>query len=188
LLECAFKRLAWMPSVLEPPDLQGQTQCTLELAERYADGEATFQELRAFRSAMKGFSFAIADDEELRAYRSLGWWEQAVNSLRTAPHFIGGPRWDDVHTGMSGVLRCLFHPFHTGRRVTPLTPAIFAVACGAYEQRCPGKGWLDPARFSVLADAMEEAGCTDEHILSHLRSPGPHVRGCWALDLILGKE
>jgi hypothetical protein len=39
-----------------------------------------------------------------------------------------------------------------------------------------------------LADALEDAGCTDADILSHLRSPGPHVRGCWALDLLLGKE
>ena len=48
----------------------------------------------------------------------------------------------------------------------------------------------DEGRFSdvgVLADALEDAGCTNEEILTHLRSSGPHVRGCWALDLILGK-
>jgi hypothetical protein len=39
----------------------------------------------------------------------------------------------------------------------------------------------------VLADALEDAGCTDAAILEHLRGPGPHVRGCWVLDLILGK-
>jgi hypothetical protein len=38
-----------------------------------------------------------------------------------------------------------------------------------------------------LADALEDAGCTDVNLLGHLRGPGPHVRGCWALDLILGK-
>ena len=32
------------------------------------------------------------------------------------------------------------------------------------------------------------AGCTDEDILSHCRESGPHVRGCWAVDLVLGKE
>jgi hypothetical protein len=42
-------------------------------------------------------------------------------------------------------------------------------------------------RLPVLADALEEAGCTDTDILSHCRGPGPHVRGCWLLDLILGK-
>jgi hypothetical protein len=40
----------------------------------------------------------------------------------------------------------------------------------------------------ILADAIEEAGCADDVILSHLRSPGSHMRGCWALDLILGKS
>jgi len=40
----------------------------------------------------------------------------------------------------------------------------------------------------ILADALEDAGCADAELLGHLRSPGPHVRGCWALDLILGKE
>jgi hypothetical protein len=40
----------------------------------------------------------------------------------------------------------------------------------------------------VLADALEDAGCTDADILAHLRGPGPHVRGCWVLDLILGRE
>ncbi len=40
----------------------------------------------------------------------------------------------------------------------------------------------------VLADAFEAAGCTDAELLGHLRGPGAHVRGCWALDLILSKE
>jgi hypothetical protein len=39
-----------------------------------------------------------------------------------------------------------------------------------------------------LADALEEAGCSDEALLTHCRQPGEHVRGCWALDLILGKS
>jgi hypothetical protein len=43
-------------------------------------------------------------------------------------------------------------------------------------------------RLPVLADALEEAGCTDAAILAHCREPGPHVRGCWVVDLLLGKE
>jgi hypothetical protein len=43
-------------------------------------------------------------------------------------------------------------------------------------------------RLPLLADALEDAGCTDAEPLGHLRSPGPHVRGCWAVDLVLGKE
>jgi len=43
-------------------------------------------------------------------------------------------------------------------------------------------------RLPVLADALEEAGCTDAAILDHCRGPVPHVRGCWVVDLLLGKE
>jgi hypothetical protein len=40
----------------------------------------------------------------------------------------------------------------------------------------------------VLGDALEEAGCTDADVLSHCREPGEHVRGCWVVDLVLGKD
>jgi hypothetical protein len=40
----------------------------------------------------------------------------------------------------------------------------------------------------ALADALEQAGCTDAEILAHCRQPGPHVRGCSVIDLLLGKE
>jgi hypothetical protein len=43
-------------------------------------------------------------------------------------------------------------------------------------------------RLPMLADALEDAGCTDAELLGHLRGPGPHVRGCWAVDLVLGRS
>lgn len=48
-------------------------------------------------------------------------------------------------------------------------------------------GTLDNGTLSILADALEDAGCDNEDVLVHLRSPGPHVRGCWVVDLMLGK-
>ena len=42
-------------------------------------------------------------------------------------------------------------------------------------------------RTPILSDALEEAGCAEDALLSHLRAAGPHVRGCWAVDLVLGK-
>ena len=39
----------------------------------------------------------------------------------------------------------------------------------------------------ILAAALEVAGCADAAVLAYLRGPGPHVRGCWAVDLLLGK-
>jgi hypothetical protein len=62
------------------------------------------------------------------------------------------------------------------------------LAQAAYDNHILPGGDLDPARLCVLSDALEEAGCTDDALLTHLRSPGPHVRGCWALDLILGRS
>lgn len=79
-----------------------------------------------------------------------------------------------------------------------LTPAALSLARAAYEGRADD-GALDPVRLAVLADCLEEAGC-DEPILWHLRGEyeaapegwypygGPHVRGCWAVDLVLGEE
>jgi hypothetical protein len=69
-----------------------------------------------------------------------------------------------------------------------LTTTVSALAQAAYENRFRPSGHLYPSRLGVLSDALEEAGCTDQVLLSHLRSPGPHVRGCHILDLILGKS
>jgi hypothetical protein len=49
----------------------------------------------------------------------------------------------------------------------------------------------DERRFQdlpILGDALEDAGCTEKAIFSHCRQPGEHVRGCWVLDLLLGKK
>jgi hypothetical protein len=43
-------------------------------------------------------------------------------------------------------------------------------------------------RLPTLADALEESGCQEADLLAHCRGPGPHVRGCWVVDLLLGKE
>ncbi len=67
------------------------------------------------------------------------------------------------------------------------TSSVLTLARAAYEERALPSGHLDNARLAVLSDALEEAGCADGDLLAHLRSPGPHVRGCWALDLVLGK-
>ncbi len=61
------------------------------------------------------------------------------------------------------------------------------LAEAAYAERQMPAGTLNAARLAVLADALEDAGRAEEAILAHLRGPGPHVRGCWAVDLLLGK-
>jgi hypothetical protein len=60
------------------------------------------------------------------------------------------------------------------------SPQAEAIARAAYEDR-------DFESLPILADALEDAGCDDEEILTHCRAGGEHVRGCWAVDLVLGK-
>ncbi len=64
---------------------------------------------------------------------------------------------------------------------------VLVMARDCYDNRCLPEGTLDNARLSILADALEDAGCVDQAILDHLRTPEPHVRGCWVLDLLLAK-
>ena len=60
------------------------------------------------------------------------------------------------------------------------TEAAVGLALRMYDDR-------DFAAMPILADALEEAGCDDADILTHCREPGVHVRGCWVVDLVLGK-
>ncbi len=81
------------------------------------------------------------------------------------------------------ILRCLFpNPFRAPTLApAQRTPTVQTLAEAAAAD--PG-----PALLAVLSDALEEAGCADVDLLSHLRSPGPHVRRCWAVDLALGRR
>lgn len=74
------------------------------------------------------------------------------------------------------------------RFLPPTTPDAHSLAQAAYDERALPSRHLEPARLAVLSDALEEAGCADASLLSHLRSADPHVRGCWALDLVLSKR
>ena len=75
----------------------------------------------------------------------------------------------------------------------PFRPVAFDPSCLAWNDSTVGKmarEFYADLRFGdlpILADALEEAGCTDSAILSHCRERGEHVRGCWVVDLLLGK-
>ncbi|VTU01204.1 Uncharacterized protein OS=Sorangium cellulosum (strain So ce56) GN=sce5710 PE=4 SV=1 [Gemmataceae bacterium] len=60
------------------------------------------------------------------------------------------------------------------------TSTAVAMARGMYESR-------DFGAMPILADALQDAGCDSGEVLEHCRGPGPHVRGCWVVDLVLGK-
>jgi hypothetical protein len=74
------------------------------------------------------------------------------------------------------------NPFHPVT-VDPswLTSTVLILAQGIYQEKA-----FD--RMPILGDALQEAGCTNADLLNHCRQPGEHVRGCWAVDLLLGKR
>jgi hypothetical protein len=65
---------------------------------------------------------------------------------------------------------------------------IVRLAQAAYVERILPAGTLDNTRLFILADALEEAGCSDEQILTHLRGDNEHYRGCFVVDALLGKN
>jgi hypothetical protein len=174
----------------------------VELAERFADGEADAGAVERFRSGIDWrqpgaakyavYSTLFGDDACRVTGGKLGAVvgclglladEVALNSVRRVER--------SAHCCL---IRCLFgNPFHP----VTIDPAWLAwnggllrqLAEAAYEQRHLPSGQLDPDRLAVLADALEESGCQDQEILGHLRQPeAVHVRGCHVVDLLLAKE
>ena len=83
------------------------------------------------------------------------------------------------------ILRCIF-----GNPFKPVTAPPSWLAWNGGTVLNMAKVIYAERRFNdlpILADALEEAGCTDEAVLEHCRSGGEHVRGCWVVDLLLGK-
>ena len=185
LLAVALCRCAWP---LLPDE---RSQAAVEVAEQYADGKASEDErvaacLAANSADVIGVDSPAAQAAVHAAMMSHHLYiscEAAYEALLTT---------DDAEASgaLADVVRDLFgNPFcPVALDPTWRTASVDALAEAAYEERELPQGHLDPARLAVLSDALEDAGCTDTDILAHLRSRGSHVRGCWCLDLILGKS
>ena len=80
------------------------------------------------------------------------------------------------------LLRCIFgNPFRAvAFSAKWLTPTVTTLAQQMYES-------CDFSTMPILADALQDAGCGNEDILTHCLGPGPHVRACWVVDLVLAK-
>jgi hypothetical protein len=100
------------------------------------------------------------------------------------------PYQDDQPAGLAGylvtvstLLRDIFgNPFRPAAFDSAWqTSTVVALAEAIYADRA-----FD--RLPILADALQDAGCEDADVLGHCRGPGPHVRGCWVVDLVLGKH
>ena len=83
---------------------------------------------------------------------------------------------------LSETVRCVlgnpFRPVEVDS--TWLTSDVLLLAGGIYDERA-----FD--RMPILADALQDTGCANDDVLNHCRGDGPHVRGCWVVDLLLGK-
>jgi hypothetical protein len=189
LLACTCCRS--LPTYLESePDRNG-----LVLTERDVDGLARDEE----------FERLVNEVWDIRWYRRDGWnaahraitetvegaWDALNVAEASEEEQVRGR--DQAYAKLAQVVREIFgNPF----RPIIIPPTILAwndatvvrLAQAAYEERHLPAGTLDSGRLAVLADALEEAGCTDADILDHLRGSGPHVRGCWTVDLCLGKS
>jgi hypothetical protein len=222
LTECAFHRRFWY--LLS--DVRNRR--AVEVAERYADGMATKDELKdALDSASVAFDEILGghfpDRKPSRPYwggavsaaqhtancmydcyeifprsgadnpkRFGNMWNLIWNSTAAYPigkdasQMDGHAAMDLEQSAQVLLLHDLFgNPFQpvyidrswllwNGGTIPMLTESIY----------------IDRAvdRMAELGDALERAGCTSKEILEHCRGPGPHVRGCWVVDLLLGKN
>jgi hypothetical protein len=178
----------------------------VDVAERYADGESTAAEMEAAAtyvwgppSARRTAAFACRDTTGIEAGNVLAdcTAENAAWAAGEHAAFLAGldnasPEFASARAAEKVTQIALLQevlgpvPFHSLRSIAAsiLTwndGCVATLATAIYQERA-----FD--RLPILGDALEDAGCTDADILNHCRGPGPHTRGCWVVDLVLGKE
>jgi hypothetical protein len=159
-----------------------------KIAERDADWRPNGWRRTAASASACATSKHAAD--AVKAWRYVSWvveWKRAADRNVTPEdkdfHRILKEAEDEELAEQTPLLRCIFgNPFRPVL-VGPswLTSTVVAIAEGIYADRA-----FD--RLPILADALEDAGCDHADILAHCRGTGPHARGCWVVDLLLGKE
>jgi hypothetical protein len=223
LFACACCRRIWQLLTDE------QSQKTIEIAERFADGEATIELLRTAHAAVENASrIAWQNVQTVKLPNEAAYQvtkqDYLAFDMPALAEVVSTEQFDDVsasdsmdsiagvimHSAISAQLwgtaagdtaaenafdaeapkqahlfRCVFgNPF----RPITLNPAWLAwnddtvrrIAQAIYDDHA-----FD--RMPILADALEDAGCDNTDMLNHCRQPGVHVRGCWVVDLLLGK-
>jgi hypothetical protein len=194
LIACGCCRWAWSAIAVD------RCREAVEVTENYADGSVTLGELRAaWSQAMTTRSGYL---KERRFVSLLDALPNGIVSPLCSD--IGANFWQGMPTGYQPasrqsrrakdqvikVLGSLLHELF-GNPFRPVTipsawlswndATVSKLAELIYSRRCFGD-------LPILADALEEAGCDNADVLAHCRQPGEHVRGCWVIDLLLGKE
>jgi hypothetical protein len=203
---------------LWPQYTDNRSRNAVEVAERYADGRARKRELDEARAAAEEVEQAAARELNRRQpapeavwlpfHRArilassaqagtrtvlvVRWLQILINDVLTLLLIGTGltresPEFQQEEKALADLVRDIFgNPFQTPPTVDDSWLAwndrtVPRIARAVYDERA-----FD--RLPVLADALEEAGCTNPEILDHCRNPAPHARGCWLIDLILTKE
>jgi hypothetical protein len=181
----------------------------VEVAERFADGQATDQELREARDIADTSSceedglhqqaelercLRRSPEDEEPFLRELDHYRDRLHAAMLAHTSTFPDEWlnrrelpsGGLWKNTAGLVRCLFG--NPSRSLTIDSAwlswhngLLVLMARQIYDSR-------DFRDMPVLADALEEAGCTNPDILDHCRSGGEHVRGCWVIDALLGKS
>jgi hypothetical protein len=182
----------------------------LEVADQYADGKIEWEKtLTAYcellhllfmrRPLHEPWAFALVAALRAtstgRGFYGQDWEYETYDAIRcasdVADYIANVAGWiekstaaiDAMQEAETIFLRCIFgNPFRP-IAIDPrwLTSTVVDLATAIYDERA-----FD--RMPILADALMDAGCDNEEIIAHCRSDGVHTRGCWAVDLILGKE
>jgi hypothetical protein len=184
LLACAVTRGWWKWMIRK------RSQRAVEVAERFADGEATAAELASAHDAAfaneDAWGVRTATERETNVTYALerAVWASQEDAWQAADYVLCVASNREEADLLREIFGNPFRPVRADR--WRAAPAVADLARAAYDERLLPSGELDPVRLAVLADALEEAGAGGA-LLAHLRAPGPHVRGCWAVDLLLGR-
>jgi hypothetical protein len=175
------------------------------VSEKEADGEASMHELEATECIGSGVLYCAESATPLytdtpipgcwQAYTAAALVRDVSSETSRLRQRLLGFRGvfreacpSELHTENGAAVCTLFREVHHN----PFRKANFAkkwrtstgvaLAKQMYESR-------DFGAMPILADALQDAGCDSDDILSHCRDPKQvHVRGCWVVDLVLGKE
>jgi hypothetical protein len=189
----------------------------LDIVEAYADGEATFDQffhayeaggvndskLPAANAAAAHCIHMLPDDYKVLegvdfVSDAAGYLGAVAAGVLKADEGLGmtmpvwkEPAFQEAKRAHERRLCALIHdifgnPYRSPPAIDPAWLAwnggtIPNLACTMYAS----KRFRD---LPILGNALEEAGCADKVLLAHCQGPGPHVRGCWAVDLLLAKE
>jgi hypothetical protein len=175
-------------------------RAVVDAIEHCAEGRITPEEIYARAGVPKGtgdlpygfgYTYGLGSDVDVaRVIREATVTSAWASATRVRAYTVDAARAAEGAAGrtaewtrQSATIRCIFG--NSFRYVSFYqewpTDTVLALANGMYESH-------DFSAMPILADALQDAGCDNIDILDHCRGPGPHVRGCWVVDLVLGKE